>query len=143
MQPELVLFIAISVGIVISLVTLVVAVGVLREGRRVSETLQEKLSKAEHELQRAQWAEIDAQKEVDKLKERLVEQRPEKLMGKLEQATVELEQLQLGLSESERLVGQQKQEYSEAQQRVERLSQLRDKLRAEMDDIDATSTEAF
>jgi hypothetical protein len=56
---------------------------------------------------------VDAQKEVDKLKERLVEQRPEKLMGKLEQATVELEQLQLGLSESERLVGQQKQEFAQ------------------------------
>jgi predicted nucleic acid-binding Zn-ribbon protein len=36
-----------------------------------------------------------------------------------------------------------KQEYSKAQQRVEWLSQLRDKLRAEMDDIYATSTEAF
>jgi hypothetical protein len=34
-------------------------------------------------------------------------------MGKLEQATVELEQLQLGLSESERLVGQQKQEFAQ------------------------------
>jgi chromosome segregation ATPase len=120
MQPELILFIAICVGIVISLVTLVVAVGVMREGRRVSETLQDKLSKVEHELQRAQWAEIDAQKEVDKLKERLVEQRPEKLMGKLEQATVELEQLQLRLSESERLVGQQKQELAQQAERQKR-----------------------
>ena len=50
MQPELVLFIAISVDIVISLVTLVVTVGAMREGRRVLETLQEKLSKAEHDL---------------------------------------------------------------------------------------------
>ena len=41
MQPELVLFVAIGVSSAISLATLVVAVSAMREGRRVSKTLEE------------------------------------------------------------------------------------------------------
>ena len=60
--PETVLFTAICVGIVISLATLFVSVSASREGRRISKTLEERLSKVEHDLQRARWAEKDAQK---------------------------------------------------------------------------------
>ena len=91
----------------------------MREGRRVSKTLEERLVQSEHDLQRARWAELDAKKEVRKLKEQLEEQRPDRLFGKLEHATGELEQLQLRLSESERLVGQQKQELSQQSERQE------------------------
>jgi chromosome segregation ATPase len=94
-------------------------VSAMREGRRVSKTLEERLVQSEHDLQRARWAEMDSKKEVRKLKEQLVEQRPDKLFGKLEHATGELEQLQLRLSESERLVGQQKQELSQQCERQE------------------------
>ena len=55
---------------------------------------------------------MDSQKEVRTLKEQLEEQRPDRLFGKLEHAMGELEQLQLKLSESERLIGQQKQALS-------------------------------
>jgi chromosome segregation ATPase len=120
MQPEIVLFIAICVSIGISLATLVVALSARREGRRISGTLEERLLRMEQELQRASWAEMDALKEVQKLKEQLEEQRPEKLFGKLEHATEELEQLHLRLSESERLVGQQKQELSQQSEQKER-----------------------
>lgn len=117
MQPGIVLFVAICVSIVVGLATLVVALSAMRNGQRVSDTLEEKLFKMQHDLQRAHWAELDAQKEVRKLKEQLEEQRPDKLFGKLEHATGELEQLQLRLSESERLVGQQKQELSQQSER--------------------------
>jgi chromosome segregation ATPase len=120
MQPEIVLFIAICVSIGISLATLVVALSARREGRRISGTLEERLLRMEQELQRASWAEMDALKEVQKLKEQLEEQRPEKLFGKLEHATGELELLQRRLSESERLVGQQKQELSQQSERQKR-----------------------
>jgi hypothetical protein len=60
---------------------------------------------------------MDAQKEVRKLKEHLAEQRPDKLFGKLQHATEELEQLQHRLSESERQVGQQRQELLEQSER--------------------------
>ncbi len=120
MQPDSVLFIALGVCIVVSLATLVVAFGAMREGRRVSEMLRGKLSQAEHDLKRAQWAEMDSQKELRKLTEQLEEQRPDRLFGKLEQATGELEQLQQKLSESERLVGQQKQELSQQSERQKR-----------------------
>jgi DNA repair exonuclease SbcCD ATPase subunit len=119
MQPEIVLFVGIVVGIVVGLATLVVALSALRNGQRVSEKLEEKIFKLQHDLQRAHWAELDAKKEVRKLQEQLVEQRPDKLFGKLEHATGELEQLQLKLSESERLVGQQKQELSQQSERQE------------------------
>ena len=92
----------------------------MREGRRVSKTLEERLVQSEHDLQRARWAEMDSQKEVRKLKEQLEEQRPDRLFGKPEHATGELEQLQLKLSESERLVGQQKQELSQQSERQKR-----------------------
>jgi Skp family chaperone for outer membrane proteins len=123
-QPELVLFIAICVSIVIGIATLVVAVSAMRKGRHVSETLEGGLSRMQNDLQRASWAEMDAQKEMRKLQERLEEQRPERLFGKLEHATGELEQLQHRLSESERLVGHQKQELSQQseQQKRERQS---------------------
>ena len=85
MQPDSVLFIALGVCIVVSLATLVMAFGAMREGRRVSETLKGKLSQAEHDLRRAQWAEMDSQKELRKLTEQLEEQRPDRLFGKLEQ----------------------------------------------------------
>jgi hypothetical protein len=120
MQPEIVLFSAICVGIGISLATFVAALSARREGRRISETLEERNLAVEHNLKRASWAEMDAQKEVQKLKQRLEEQRPEKLFGKLEYATGELEVLQLRLSESERLVGQQKQELSHQSERQNR-----------------------
>jgi chromosome segregation ATPase len=112
-QPEIVLFTAICFGIVISLATLFVSFSASREGRRISKTLEERLSKVEHDLQRARWAEKDAQKKLE-------EQRPERLSGKLEHATGEIEQLQLRLSESERLVGQQKQELSQQSERQKR-----------------------
>jgi peptidoglycan hydrolase CwlO-like protein len=119
MQPEMVLFIAICVSIVVGLATLGVALSATRNGQRVSATLEEKLFKMQHDLQRAHWAELDAKKEVRKLQGQLEEQRPDKLFGKLEHATGELEQLQLRLSESERLVGQQKQELSQQSERQE------------------------
>jgi chromosome segregation ATPase len=123
-QPELVLFIAIGVSIVICLATLVVAVIAMRTGRHVSDTLEGRLFGMQQDLQQASLAEMDAQEEVRKLKEQLEEQRPERLFGKLEHATGELEQLQHRLSESERLVGQQKQELSQQseQQKRERQS---------------------
>jgi chromosome segregation ATPase len=119
-QPELVLFIAICVSIVIGIATLVVAVSAMRKGRHVSETLEGRLSRMQNDLQRASWAEMDAQKEMRKLQERLEEQRPERLFGKLEHATGELEQLQHRLSESERLVGEQKQELLQQSERQKR-----------------------
>ena len=73
MQPELVLFVAIGVSSAISLATLVVAVSAMREGRRVSKTLEERLVQSEHDLQRARWAEMDSKKEVRKLKEQVIE----------------------------------------------------------------------
>jgi chromosome segregation ATPase len=181
MQPEMILFVATCVSIVVGLATLVVALSVMRNGQRVSATLEEKLFRMQHDLQRAHWAELDAKKEVQKIKEQMEEQRPDILFGKLEHTTEELEQLQLRLSESERLIGQQKQElsqqserqenerqrleqeqqrlleeverwhgryvecqqkvehleqeYSEAHHKVEYLTQLRERLRAEINDI--------
>jgi DNA repair exonuclease SbcCD ATPase subunit len=120
MQQELVLLIAVCTGVVISLVTLVMAASAMREGRRASEMLRGRLSQAEHDLKRARWAEIDAQNQAQKLKEQLAEQRPEKLIGKLEHATGQLEQLQLRLSDTERLVGEQKQHLSEQSERQKR-----------------------
>jgi chromosome segregation ATPase len=119
-QPELILFIAICVSIVISLATLVVAISAMMKGRRISETLEERLFQMQHELQRASLAETDAQEELRKLKEQLEEQRPERLFGKLEHATGQLELLQHRLSESERLVGEQKQELLQQSERQKR-----------------------
>jgi DNA repair exonuclease SbcCD ATPase subunit len=119
-QPELVLFIAISVSIVICLATLVVAVIAMRTGRRVSDTLEGRLFGMQQDLQQASLAEMDAQEEVRKLKEQLEEQRPERLFGKLEHATGQLELLQHRLSESERLVGEQKQELLQQSERQKR-----------------------
>jgi hypothetical protein len=92
-QPGLVLLSAIGISSAISLATLVMAVSTMREGRRVSKTLEEILVQSEYDLQRARWAEMDSQKEVRTLKEQLEEQRPDRLFGKLEHATGKLEQL--------------------------------------------------
>ena len=73
MQPGLVLFVAIGVSSAISLATLVVAVSAMREGRRVSKTLEERLVQSERDLQRARWAEMDSKKEVRKLEEQVIE----------------------------------------------------------------------
>jgi hypothetical protein len=51
--PEIILFTAICVGLVISLATLYAALGAMREGRRVSKTLKERLARVEHDLLRA------------------------------------------------------------------------------------------
>jgi chromosome segregation ATPase len=119
-QPELVLFIAICVSILIGLATLVVAISAMMKGRRISETLEERLFRMQNDLQRASLAETDAQEELRKLKEQLEEQRPERLFGKLEHATGQLELLQHRLSESERLVGEQKQELLQQSERQKR-----------------------
>ena len=130
---------AIALGsvFIIVLSTLVVAASGRRQGRRISEMLEERYSRLENELQRAQWALLEAQQKARQLEEQFEENRPEKLIGKLEQATEELEQLQHRLSESERQAGQQKQEFlhqaeQQEQQRL-RLEQERQHLMEEVD----------
>jgi chromosome segregation ATPase len=130
---------AIALGLIFIMVllTLVVAASSRREGRRISEMLEERYSRLENELQRTKMALLDAQQKARQLEVRLDEQRPEKLIGKLEQATEELEQLQRRLSESELQVGQLKQELlhrseQQEQQRL-RLEQERQHLMEEID----------
>ncbi len=130
---------AIALGsvFIIVLSTLVVAASGRRQGRRISEMLEERYSRLENELQRTQWALLEAQKKARQLEEQFEENRSEKLIGKLEQATEELEQLQHRLSESERQAGQQKQEFlhqaqQQEQQRL-RLDQERQHLMEEID----------
>jgi chromosome segregation ATPase len=107
---------------------------VRREGRRISKVLEERHSWLENELQRAL---LEAPREAQQLKERIEEQHPEKLLGRLAHTTEELGELQHRLSESELQVGQQKQELlhqaeQQEQQRL-RLEQERQHLMEEVE----------
>ena len=104
---------------VLVLVTLVVVASARREGRRISELLEARYSRLIHELRRAQEAHSEAQQRAWKLEEQLLEHHPENLLGKLQQATQELEQLQGRLLESERRTGRLEQELLQQSERQE------------------------
>jgi chromosome segregation ATPase len=122
---------------IIVLLTLVVAASGRREGRRISEMLEERYSRVVDELKRAQGAHLDAQRKAWQLEEQLVEHHPENLLGKFQQATEELEQLQHKLSERERLTGQLEQELLHEAEKQEqqrgRLEQERQHLMEEVE----------
>jgi chromosome segregation ATPase len=173
---------SIALGITVTFVTLFAAAGAWREGRRISRVLDVRHSRLEEQLERARFERSEALQKVQQLGERLEEQRPEKLTWELQQVREELEQLRHVYSETQRQVGQQKQEWlhqseqqeqqrlrleqerqhlmeelerwheryvearqqigrleqerSDAQQKVEHLTQLREKLLMELREID-------
>jgi chromosome segregation ATPase len=136
-MDQQVMGVGLVVAVIVLLTTVVVVVSVRREGRRISEILEQRQSYLDTQLHDANLAVFEAQREARQLKEQMAEQRPEKLVGKLEQATKELEQFLHRLAESERQAGQQKQELlhqseQQEQQRL-RLEQERQHLMEEVD----------
>ena len=110
--------------------TLKAAVSSRREGERISEML-------ENELPRTSQALLEEQKKAHQLEEQLEEVRPEHLMGRLKQATEELENLHHRLSECERQTGyltqELLQESKQHEQQRARLEQERQHLMEEVE----------
>jgi chromosome segregation ATPase len=127
------LFGGLGTVLLVSVVTLVVAIGVRREARRISKVSDERHSWLEGELERARQDLSKAQQQV----QRLEEESPEKLKWELQHVTEELERLQNRHSETQHEVGQQKQEWlhqaaQQEQQRL-RLEQERQHLMEELE----------
>jgi chromosome segregation ATPase len=94
---------------VTSLATFIVVVVAGRDGRRAVHELDRINSRLENAFEQVQHERWEAQQKVRQLEHRLEEQRPQKLMGQLENATKELERLRGKYSEAQRQVGQQEQ----------------------------------
>jgi chromosome segregation ATPase len=136
-MDQQVIAVGLVVAVIVLLTTGLVVVSVRREGRRILEILAQRQYYLDTQLHEANDALLEAQREASQLQEQMAEQRPEKLVGKLEQATKELEQLEHRHSECERQVGQLKQELlhqseQQEQQRL-RLEQERQHLMEEVD----------
>ena len=116
--------------IALLLATLKVAASGRRESRRISEVL-------ENELRRTNQALTEEQRRAYQLEEQLAEVRPENLIGKLEQAAADIEQLHHRLSESERQTGYLSQELlhesEQHEQQRARLEQERQHLMEEVE----------
>jgi chromosome segregation ATPase len=128
---ELGLLILVATFIIASIgLALMVAVGGRRERLRVLEMLENELPKTNQAL-------LQEQKKAHQLEEQLEEVRPEHLMGRLEQATEELENLHHRLSECERQTGYMTQELLQESKQHEqmraRLEQERQHLMEEVE----------
>lgn len=129
----IVLFGGLGTVLLVSIVTLVVAIGMRREARRISTALDERHSWLERELERARQDLSKAQQQIQQLEE----ESPEKLKWELQHVTEELERLRYSHSETQQEVGQQKQEWlhqaaQQEQQRL-RLEQERQHLMEELE----------
>ena len=130
------LIVALSLAITLGLITLVFAAFAWGEGRRTARELARTNLQIESVLEQVEHDRLEAQQKVRQLENQLEEQRPEKLLGALEQATKELEQLRIRHSETQRQVGRQErmlldQSDRQEQQRM-RLEQERQHLMEEL-----------
>lgn len=130
---------AIALGIIVitGLATLVVAAFGWREGRRNTRELAQTNLRLESAFEQVQHERWEAQQKVRLLENRLEEQRPEKLLGELEQATKELEQLQRRHLETQHQVGRQEQmlfqQAEQQEQQRQRQEQERQHLMEELE----------
>ncbi len=127
----LILVATFGIGLIALLLsTLNVAASARREGRRISEVL-------ENELRRTNEALLEEQRRAHQLEDQLAEVRPEKLIGKLQQATEELEHLHHRLSESERQTGYLTQELMrESEQHEQQRARLEQERRHLMEEVE-------
>ena len=127
------LFGGLGVVLLVGVITLVVAISVRRESRRVSTAFNERHSWLESELERVRQDLSEAQQHVQQLEE----ESPEKLKWELQHVTEELERLQHRHSESQQEVGEQRQEWlhqaEQQEQQRQRLEQEREHLMEELE----------
>lgn len=146
MAENTLLLIGLGITLLAVIATLVVTVGAWRKVRNTSYELGQRYSRWEDELERARMERSEAQQEVQRSKEQLEEQRPEKLTWELQRATKELERLRNEHSENLRRAGLQEQEWAhrEEQQEQQRLhlEQERQNLMEELERWRVRYTEA-
>ncbi len=113
---ELGLLILVTIFGIASISLIVVTLTVAARGRREGQLILEML---ENELRKTNQALLEEQKKVHQMEKQLEEVRPEHLIGRLKQATEDLEHLRHRLSESERQTGYITQELLQESKKYE------------------------
>ena len=130
---EYLLPIAIGINLVFTLIILIVAGSGQIAAQRALRVLREVHERVLAELERARLKHSEAEQKAQQLEE----ERPEKLEWKLQHLTEELEQLQQIHSETQRQLGEQKQDFlhqaEQQEQQQQRLERERQHLMEELE----------